>query len=208
MLITRPHLAARLLRQHLAYGALTAEEQPAQADVQDDVPVVLARLEQALRMAPGDHRVVHDHVEAAVAQLQRGCDQAVDVARAPDISLDEARHARGVGDQLIGRGATHVQGLAADVAHDDAGSLGGERDAQGAPDPRRASGDDDRAVLESRHAADGRAPAPTAAPVSREQRASGSRRCLPMDAAWTRSTRSSAARTRCIRRSPRFPTSR
>ena len=90
-----------------------------------------------------DHRVVDDHIEAAVSELQRGGDEAVDVVAAPDVGLDEARDAAGVRDQLIGRRSTHVQRLADDIAHDDTGALGGECDAERAPDPRRASGDDD-----------------------------------------------------------------
>ena len=84
------HLAARLLLQHLPHGALAAQEQAAQADVQDDVPVLLARLEQALGVGARDHRVVDDHVEAAVAELQRGRDQPVDVLAATYVGLDVA----------------------------------------------------------------------------------------------------------------------
>ena len=157
------HLAARLLGEHLAHGALAAQEEAAQADVEDDVPVVLAGLEQALRVGARDHRVVDDHVEPAVAELERGRDEPVDVGAAADVGLDEARDAAGVGDQLIGRRAADVQRVAADVADDDARALGGESEAERAPDPRGAAGDDDRAILESRHAADGRGPERVAA---------------------------------------------
>ena len=144
MLITRPaHLAARLLRDHLAHGALAAQEQPAQADVEDDVPVVLARLEQALGVLAGDHGVVDDHVEPAVAQFERGSDEPVDVVAVADVGLDEARHAAGVRDQLIGRRTADVQRLASDIADDDARALGRESHAERAPDAGGAAGDDD-----------------------------------------------------------------
>ena len=151
------HVAARLLRQHLPHRAPAAEERPAQPDVEDDVPVGLAGLEQALRVRARDHRVVDHDVEPALAELQRSLDQPVDVAGARDVGLDEARDAAGLGDQAFRRHAADVQRLALHVADHDARALGGEGHAHRAPEPRGGAGDDDRAIREPRHAADGRA---------------------------------------------------
>ena len=60
-----------------------------------------------------------------------------------DVGLDEARHAAGVRDQLIGRRTADVQRLASDIADDDARALGREGHAERAPDAGGAAGDDD-----------------------------------------------------------------
>ena len=79
-----------LLGQHLLHRALAGEEHAAQADRHDRVPVVAVGLEQALRVAAGEDRVGHHHVEAAVA-LDGGAHEQVDVGGARGIRADERR---------------------------------------------------------------------------------------------------------------------
>jgi hypothetical protein len=75
------HLVHRLLTEHLRDGALRAEEDAAQVDRHDRVPVLLARVEQALRVAAGDAGVADHHVEPP-RPFDGGADEAVDVVRA------------------------------------------------------------------------------------------------------------------------------
>ena len=149
-------LADGLLPEHRAHGALAAAEDAGQADVEHRVPVVLAGLQEALRVRAGQHGVRHHHVEAP-AELQRGVDQRVDVAQRPHVGLHEARRAARVRDQGVGRLAALAR-LAPDVADDDVRPLAGEGQAHRAAEAGRAAGDDDGAALEPPHR-----PAPAAA---------------------------------------------
>jgi len=83
-----PHLADRLLLDHLPHGALAAEEDAAEVDGHDRVPVLLLRLEQRLRITARDAGVVHHHVEPAAA-LYRRAHEPVEVVPARRVGLEE-----------------------------------------------------------------------------------------------------------------------
>ena len=115
------NLVDRLLLDHLRDGPFRAEEDPAQVDGHDRVPVLLRRLQQALRPAARDPGVAHHHVEPALA-LDRSPDEAVDVVGARGVRAQEGA---AVAEQLCDRLAA-LPRLLAEVADDDECAFVGE----------------------------------------------------------------------------------
>ena len=136
-------LADRLLLDHLADRALAAEEDAAQVDSHDRVPVLLGRLEQRLRIAAGDARVADHHVEPSVV-LDRGRHEPVDVGCARHVGVEVQAT---VAEQLRGRFTAFAR-LAHDVADDDPRALVCEAESDCATDSRASARDDRHSVLQ------------------------------------------------------------
>src|SRR5439155_24558439 len=96
------------------HGALAAEEDAAEVDGHDRVPVLLLRLEQRLRITTRDAGVVHHHVEPAAA-LYRRAHEPVEVVPARRVGLEELSAAA---EQLV-RGCPALPRFASHVADDD-----------------------------------------------------------------------------------------
>ena len=122
--------------EHDARRRLGAEEPGLEIDVEDEVPVALAHLEQ--RHPRIDARVVDEDVEGAeLARDPR--DHLPRLGHARDVGLDEHRAPAGRADlvrRLLGRGAI------VEVVDPHVGAVAGERERDGAPDPLLGAGDE------------------------------------------------------------------
>ncbi len=143
-LMIRPRASATgSWREHLLDGALAAQEDAAQPDVHDRVPVVLGRLEEPLRVRAGHDRIVDHHVQPT-APVDGGARRAGRCRPTrPASAVNEDGAPAGVSDQLDGRPAALARVLA-HVADHDVGALGGEGQRHRPAEAGRPAGDDDR----------------------------------------------------------------
>ncbi len=133
-----------LLLHHLADRAPAAEEDTAQIDRHDRVPVLVGGLQQRLRVLARNAGVAHHHVEAPVA-IDRGPNELVDVFRTRDVGVDvEAAFA----EQCCGRLPAFAR-LTRDIADDDVRPLVREPECNRPADPRTAPGHDRDPLLEA-----------------------------------------------------------
>ena len=129
-------LAHGLLLDHRRDRRAGAEEDAAEIDGHDRVPVLLGRLEQRLGVGAGDRRVGDEDVQAAA--LARGRDETLDVGGARHVCLDVAAP---FAQELAGARAALARALH-EVGRDHVRTLVGESQCDRAADAGAGPGDD------------------------------------------------------------------
>ena len=127
---------------HRARGRLATEKAAFEVDIEDEVPVTLAHLEE--RHARVDPRVVDEDVEAT-QRVDDARDHLLRLDGPRDVGLHHHGTDAGLADllhRLLGRRAI-IEVIDADI-----GAVAGEREGDGPPDPLLGAGDERDLSLE------------------------------------------------------------